>query len=267
MRLILPILLLLAACGSAPVPEEVAPAPAKEALPPPAIFPAPDRPVAQISSGAWSDEDSRDNSGESKRVFALLGIRPGLTVADVGAGSGYYTVRIAPALGPTGKLIANDVIPDYVARLKTRVAEAGLSNVEFVLGDSGNANLPQGGTDIALLVHMYHEIADPFSLLWHLHQSLRPGESRPDAAGPRAAPKAGAPWRGVVAIIDADRSTARHGTPPELLTCELHAAGYRRIAFNRLENASYLAVFEPVAAPDPALIEPCKAGATAPKRP
>ena len=271
MRLILPILLLVAACGSAPAPEKVpaeaaAPLPAFAGETPPSqIFPAPDRPVAQISTGAWSDEDSRDNSGESGRVFALLGIRPGLTVADIGAGSGYYTVRIAPELMPGGKLIANDVIPDYVARLKTRVAGAKLSNVEFLLGDPGNANLPPASTDIALMVHMYHEIEDPFGLLWHLHKSLRPGDARPDAGARTGKPRTGAPWRGVVAIIDADRSTARHGTPPDLLACELQAAGYRHIGFHRLENASYLAVFEPVAAPDPAAIEPCKAGPAARK--
>lgn len=256
MRFILPILLFVTACGGASAPkgdvaETVHPV---ASLP---IFPAPNRAVAQISTGAWSDEDSRDDSGESERVFSLLGIRPGLTVADIGAGSGYYTVRLAPALGASGKVIANDVIPDYVSRLKARVSELGFKNVDFLLGDPGNANLPRNSTDVALMVHMYHEIADPFSLLWHLHEGLRTGDVR-DASG--KAPKVGAPWRGLVAIIDADRSTARHGTPPDLLKCELAASGYRQIGFHRLENASYLAVFEPGERPDPAMIEPCKAG-------
>lgn len=269
MRRTLPILLLVAACGSAPAPEKAGPARETAPLaalagetPVPAarmVFPAPDRPVAQPGTGAWSDEESRDNSGDRQRVFALLGLRPGLAVADIGAGSGYYTVRIAPVLEPGGTLIANDIIPDYVARLKARVATAKLRNVQFVLGDPGNANLPPASTDVALMAHMYHEIADPFGLLWHLHRSLRPGDARPDPLQSGEL-RTGAPWRGIVAIIDTDRSTARHGTPPDLLACELQAAGYRRIAFHRLENASYLAVFEPVAAPAPAAIEPCKAG-------
>lgn len=259
MRLILPILLLLAACGGAPAPDEVATVAVPQPVVQP-IFPAPDRAVAQISTGSWSDEDSRDDTGESERVFALLGIRPGLTVADIGAGSGYYTVRLSPALGSSGKLIANDIIPDYVTRLKARVAGLGFTNVEFLLGDPGNANLPANSTDIALMVHMYHEIGDPFGLLWHLHDGLRTGEARGPA---EKAPRVGAPWRGVVAIIDADRSTARHGTPPELLKCEMAASGYRQIGFNRLENSSYLAVFEPVERPDPAMIKPCKASGRA----
>lgn len=263
MRLILPFLLLLAACGNAPLPPgnpaEAAAVPTQATVKP-LIFPSPDRPVAQISSGAWSDEDSRDDGGEATRVFRLLGIRPGLTVADIGAGSGYYTVRLAPELGAEGRVIANDVIPDYVSRLKARVSAKGLGNVDFVLGDPGNANLPPRSTDIALMVHMYHEIAEPFSLLWHLHDGLKPGAARPAASDAKAAQPAGAPFRGLVAVIDADRSTARHGTPPELLKCELAAAGFRQIAFHRLENSSYLAVFEPTERPDPAMIRPCKAG-------
>lgn len=265
MRLILPILLLLAACGGAPAPSDPPAAAAEETGQPSVpimVFPPPDRPVAQISTGAWSDEDSRDNVGEARRVFELLGIRPGLTVADIGAGSGYYTVRLAPVLGDGGRVIANDVIPDYVARLRARVQAMGFTNVDFLLGDPGNANLPPGGTDIALMVHMYHEIADPFGLLWHLHDGLRPGEARSVAPDARKAPPVGSPRRGLVAIIDADRPTARHGTPPELLKCELEAAGYRRIGFHRLENSSYLAVFEPVQQPDPAMIRPCKVGKT-----
>jgi SAM-dependent methyltransferase len=255
MHILFPILLLLAACGASPLPDDSRQEPGPVATP---VFPAPDRPVAQISTGAWSDEDSRDNGGESARVFALLGVRPGLTVADIGAGSGYYTVRLSPELGVGGRVIANDVIPDYVARLKARAAGLGLTNVDFLLGDPGNANLPAGSTDIALMVHMYHEIADPFALLWHLHDSLRPGATRKLVAGAKAA-QAGAPWRGMVAIIDADRSTARHGTPPELLKCELAASGYRQIGFHRLENASYLTLFEPIGKPDPKTIRPCRA--------
>ncbi|MCG2841846.1 class I SAM-dependent methyltransferase [Sandaracinobacter sp. RS1-74] len=252
MRFILPLLLLLAACGGAPAPAE--PPAAEKAAPQQLaqipIFPPPDRPVAAISgSGAWSDEDSRDDSREAERVFKLLGIRPGLTVADIGAGSGYYTVRLAPALAPGGRVIANDVIPDYVKRLQQRTQAKGLTNIEFVLGDSGNANLPRESVDIALMVHMYHEIADPFSLLWHLHESLKPGET--------AQSQAQSPG-GLVAIIDADRPTSRHGTPPDLLKCELKATGYRQIAFHRLENNSYLAIFEPESRPDPAKIQPCK---------
>ena len=203
------------------------------------LFPAPDRPVADIASASWSDETTRDNVGEAADIVRRLGIRPGLHVADIGAGSGYYAVRLSPVVGPAGRIYANDIIPDYLARLKRRAAQAGLSNIEFVLGDQGNANLPQQSVDLALMVHMYHEIADPFALLWHLQDDLKPG--------------------GRVAIIDSDRPTSRHGTPPSLLRCELAAVGYRQIGFSRLDNGSYLAVFQPAFRPDPAAIRPCKA--------
>lgn len=233
--------LLLGACelsSAQPVPEPAG-ASRVEKAPIGPVFPAPDRPVADIVSAAWSDEQSRDNEGEAERVLRLLGVKPGLSIADIGAGSGYYTSRLAPAVGQDGVVYANDIIPDYLARLRRRMATEGHDNVRFILGDAGNANLPPQSVDVALLVHMYHEIADPFGLLWHLHEDLKP--------------------EGRVAIIDANRPTARHGTPPALLKCELEAVGYRQLEVHRLSNGSYLALFEPIARPEPGAIRPCRA--------
>jgi predicted methyltransferase len=251
-----PLLLLavaLAACGSAPAsPAPEAPVPAAPVAPTPGpAFPLPDRPVAAIVTDAWSDEASRDNSGETEQVFRHLGIRPGQAIADIGAGSGYYTVRLSPAVGRAGQVYANDIMPDYLARLKRRVEKEGLTNVTLILGEPGNAKLPEGRIDVALMVHMYHEIEQPFGLLWHLHESLRP--AAPATGSAPATPP------GRIAIIDADRPTMRHGTPPALLRCELKAAGYRETAFHDLGPGGYLAVFEPVAQPDPAGIRPCPA--------
>jgi predicted methyltransferase len=236
MRTAVFIALVLGACND--VPHAAAPVTKDSETPGLARFPAPDRPVAGIVSDRWSDEDSRDNAGEAEEVVRLLGISPGIAIADIGAGSGYYTVRLSPRVGPEGTIYANDIIPDYLGRLKNRVSAEGLANVKTILGDPGNARLPAGSTDIALMVHMYHEIEDPFGLLWHLHESLKPG--------------------GRVAIIDADRPTARHGTPPTLLKCELEAAGYTQVAFHPLQG-NYLAVFEPVGRPEPETIRPCRA--------
>ena len=237
-------LLLLAGCDAVPTAEAaVRPSPAAAPVESPAermVFPAPDRPVADIASGNWSDEATRDNGGEAADVVRRLGIRAGMHVADIGAGSGYYTIRLSPVVGPAGRVYANDIIPDYLARLKRRAADVGLANVQFVLGDSGDTNLPDQSVDLALMVHMYHEIGDPFGLLWRLQDDLKPG--------------------GRVAIMDSDRPTSRHGTPPGLLRCELEAVGYRQIGFSRLENGSYLAVFQPAFRPDPGSIRPCKPG-------
>lgn len=220
--------------GSAPGAERATPA--AEGAPAP-VFPRPDRPVAAIVSDQYSDEASRDRAGEAELVIRLAGIRPGMAVADIGAGRGYYTVRLAPVVGERGVVFANDVMAPVVRRLAERAERAGLANVRPVLGAAGNANLPPASTDLALMVHMYHEIADPFGLLWHLHAQLRPG--------------------GRVAIVENDRPTQFHGTPPALLHCELAAAGYRPEAFHRLPTGSYLAIFAPRSRPAPDAIRPC----------
>lgn len=206
----------------------------------PSPFPRPDRPVASIVADEWSDETSRDNAREAEQVMVFLGARPGMTIADIGAGSGYYTVRLAPRLMPTGKVVAEDIVPAYVARLRARVRKAGLKNVEVVLGSPDDPKLKPASIDAALLVHMYHEVQQPFALLWHLRAALRPG--------------------GKVAIVDIDRATQNHGTPRALLACELHAVGYRRIGDLDLGDAGgYLAVFEPVGPrPAPRAIKACR---------
>ena len=96
--------------------------------------------MASIVSDQWSSEDSRERAGEAERVIGWMGIRPDLTVADIGAGAGYYTVRLAQAVGPNGRVLAQDVMPDYVARLRRRVA--AMPNVSVGLGEPGDPRLP-----------------------------------------------------------------------------------------------------------------------------
>ena len=219
--------LLLAACNPAP------------ASPPPTttVFPLPDRPVASIISSSWSDEASRDNSGETEEILKLLKIAPGQTIADIGAGSGYYTARLSPIIGPSGKIYAQDIIPDYLARLKSRIAQEKLTNVEAILGAPDNPNLPPASIDTALLVHMYHEIEQPYALLWNLHASLKP--------------------TGQLAIIDARRETQNHGTPPALLKCEVEQVGYTQTALHPLPTGDYLAIFKPTQRANPQTLKPC----------
>ena len=210
---------------------------------PAARYPAPVRPVAPVVSDRWRDEDSRERVGEAAHVIGWLDLRPGMSVADIGAGSGYYTTRIAAAVGPGGHVLAQDVMPQYVAELRDRVATAGLGNVAVGLGDPGDPRLPPRSVDVALMVHMYHEIALPYALLGNLAPSLRPG--------------------GRLGIVDVDDATERHGTPRALLDCELAASGYRRVAFHWLlvqpPRSEYLAVFEPPASPpDPASVVACR---------
>ena len=212
---------------------------------PAGAFPAPDRPVARIVTDIWHDEQTRDQAGEAERVMNLLGVKPGSAVADIGAGSGYYTVRLARRVGLAGHVYAEDVVPDYLKRLAQRVASEGLaSEVTLLRGEPHDPRLPPGSLDLALLVHMYHEVQQPYGLLWNLRPALR--------AGAR------------VAVIDARKQTEAHGTPPDLLRCELAAVGYRRTTFYDLQESTYLAVFalpsHPAGPTSPAAIRPCAPG-------
>ncbi|GAA0580419.1 methyltransferase domain-containing protein [Craurococcus roseus] len=221
---------------SAAAPEPVAPAPPGLAA---ERFPKPERPVAGIVSDQWASEDSRERAGEAAKVMDLLAIRPGMAAADIGAGAGYYVGRLSRRVGPEGRVFAQDIERKYLDRLRQRVARERLSNVSLVLGEPHDPRLPPRSVDVALLVHMYHEIAQPFGLLANLATAMRPG--------------------GRVAILDVDGPVRAHGTPRALLVCELAAVGYREAAWHWIEGRSvYLAVFEPPAEPpEPERIRPC----------
>jgi predicted methyltransferase len=142
---------------------------------PAAVFPKPDRPVADIISPIWHDEKERDNAGEPRQLVRLLGIKSGMTIADIGAGSGYYVVRLSPIVAPSGRITAQDVVPEYLRSLRRRVRDLGLENVAVSLGEPHDPRLPPGSLDIAILVHMYHEIAQPYGLLYNLVPAFKPG--------------------------------------------------------------------------------------------
>ena len=131
-------------------------------------FPSPDRPVADIVSPIWHNEKERDEAGEARQLVRLLGIKSGMTVADIGAGSGYYVERLSPIVGPHGRIIAEDVVPEYLRDLRKRVRALGLQNVTITPGEPHDPRLPTNSADIAILVHMYHEIAQPYALLYNL---------------------------------------------------------------------------------------------------
>jgi predicted methyltransferase len=191
-----------------------------------AAFPQPKRPVAGIISPIWHSEKERDAAGEPRQLVRLLGIKTGMTIADIGTGSGYYVVRLSPIVGPSGRIIAQDVVPDYLQSLRDRVRDLGLHNVTVALGEPHDPRLPAHSLDLAILVHMYHEIAQPYGLFYNLAPALKTG--------------------GRVAVVDANGPTAEHGTPPDLLRCELAAVGYREIGFHPLSGSdAYLAIFAP----------------------
>jgi ubiquinone/menaquinone biosynthesis C-methylase UbiE len=151
-----------------------------------------------------------------------------MRVADVGAGDGYYVVRMAQRVGATGRVYGQDIVPEYLALLADRVREEQLANVAVVRGDPHDPRLPRDSVDAAIMIHMYHEITDPYALLWNLAHALRDGAQ--------------------VGILDMTFPTDQHGTPPWLLECELGVVGYRPVRTVATGDDEYLAIFRAPAA-------------------
>ncbi len=204
-------------------------------------FPKPARPVSPIVSASYSNEDARDSMREAETVMELADVKEGMYVADIGAGEGYYTVRLAPLVGRKGRVLAQDIVPETRNALAHRVTREDLHNVAVKLGKPNDPLLPDGSFDRVFMIHMYHEIEQPSEFLWNLRPDLKKN--------------------GRVVVVDADRPTDRHGTPPRLLICEFAAVGYQLTRFERLKDSeSYFAQFEPVGGrPEPKDIPTCPA--------
>jgi predicted methyltransferase len=143
--------------------------------PAPPIHPLTGRQIAGIATDStWMDRTGRQQEEEPDRALDLVGILPGMRVADIGAGSGYMTTRLSPRVGPTGKVYANDVQPALLQIVRQKAASQGLSNIELVLGTETDARLPEGAIDLALLVDVYHEFSHPQEMLRSIRRSLKP---------------------------------------------------------------------------------------------
>ncbi len=203
-------------------------------------FPQPDRPVSDLGANQFSTETDRDNRGEAETVMDLAGIAPGMSVADIGAGNGYYTVRLAKRVGENGRVLAQDIDEDAIARLGRRVERERFDNVSIKLGEGDDPRLPEDSFDRIFLVHMYHEVQEPYAFLWRLWPALREG--------------------GQVIVVDVDRPTDQHGIDPLLLSCEFERVGFTLDAFKDApELAGYYAQFKRAAKrPAPEDIEPCR---------
>lgn len=206
----------------------------------PGPFPTPDRPVADVVSARWSSEDARDRLREADQVMDRADIRPGMTVADIGAGEGYYTIRLAQRVGSEGRVLAEDIVAAWRDRLAERVARERLDNVSVRLGEPADPKLPPRSFDRVLMVHMYHEIDQPYEFLWRLYPALKPD--------------------GLVVVVDAERPTRAHGTPPALLKCEFESVGFTQVSIQNMPSAGgYLATFRATGPrPEPSAIRPCR---------
>ena len=202
-------------------------------------FPQPYRPVSALGSNQFSTEVERDSVNEAVTVMDLAQIEPGMTVADIGAGEGYYTVRLAERVGAKGRVLAQDIDRAALQRLGSRVERERLDNVSIKLGKVDNPRLPDASFDRVFLVHMYHEVGEPYAFLWRLRPALSKG--------------------GRVIVVDTDRPTDQHGIPPALLFCEFGTVGFRLTEFVRKpELQGYYAQFEAIGdRPAAGSIRPC----------
>jgi SAM-dependent methyltransferase len=143
----------------------------------------------------------RDQKLHVDRVLDLLDIAPGKAVADVGAGSGWFTVRAAARVGSSGQVYAEDINPDAIDYIKNRAAKENLANVHTILGEVTDTKLPRSSVDAVLILKTYHEFEQPIPLMKRLRASLRPGAK--------------------IGIIDRNGNGTDHGLMPDIVEREM----------------------------------------------
>ncbi len=189
---------------------------------------APQRPTSTPYAGDLSifEYPERDKKLQIDRVMDLLGIRPGKSVVDIGAGSGWFTVRAARRVAPGGTVYAEDINAEAIKYIDQRAQKEKLGNVKTVLGTPDELKLPPGSVDAALMLKVYHEIAHPIPVMKELRAALRPGAK--------------------VGIIDRNGSGTDHGLNLEIVVREMGEAGYRLEAkydFTKADGQDYFLIF------------------------
>lgn len=190
---------------------------------------APQRPTSTPYSGDLSifEYPDRDKKLQIDRVMDLLGITAGKTVADIGAGSGWFTVRAAARVGDKGSTIAEDINPKAIDYIHQRAAKENLANVRTVLGTPDDPKLPPKSVDAVLLLKVYHEIAHPIPFMQAVRASLAPGAK--------------------VGIIDRNGNGANHGLNRDVVEREMGEAGYKLTGFydfTKADGQDYFLIFE-----------------------
>jgi SAM-dependent methyltransferase len=191
--------------------------------------PTTDRPTSTPYSGDLSifEYPDRDKKLQIDRVMDLLGITAGKNVADIGAGSGWFTVRAARRVGPTGAVLAEDINPRAIEYIGKRVVKDDLSNVRTVLGGTDDPRLPTGSVDAVLMLKVYHEIAHPVAFVKALKPALRAGAK--------------------VGIIDRNGNGADHGINHDVVVKEMGEAGFKLVGtydFTKADKEDYFLIFQ-----------------------
>jgi SAM-dependent methyltransferase len=196
----------------------------------PAPAPGEHRKTSEPYTGDLSifDSPGRDDRLQVNRVMDILGITTGKTVADIGAGSGWFTVRAARRVGEGGAVYAVDINPESIRYVDARAQKEQLRNIKTILGKADDPLLPASAVDAVLLLKTYHEVAEPVVLLRNLRAALRPGAK--------------------VGIIDRNGNGEDHGVGREVVLREATQAGYRLLEqydFVKGDKMDYFLVFVP----------------------
>ena len=194
----------------------------------PAAAEATQRPTSTPYSGDLGifEYPDRDKKLQIGRVMDLLGIQPGRSVADIGAGSGWFTVRASQRVGPAGTVYAEDINPKAISAIGERVKKERIGNVRTVLGTAEDPKLPPKSVDAVLMLKVYHEIEHPVPVMRELRQALKPGAK--------------------VGIIDRNGNGSDHGLDRKVVEQEMSEAGFRvdgRYDFTKADGQDYFLVF------------------------
>lgn len=188
-----------------------------------------ERPTSRPYAGDLSifEYPDRDKKLHVDRVMDLLGLAPGKVVADIGAGSGWFTVRAAARVAPSGAVYAEDINPQAIDYITERATREKLENVRPVLGTVDDTKLPANSIDAVLILKTYHEFAHPIPLMERLKLSLRPGAK--------------------IGIIDRNGDGTDHGIMPDVVEREMAQAGFKRVGmydFTKTDGQDYFLIFE-----------------------
>src|SRR5580704_14609591 len=173
------------------------------------------------------EDPGRDKRLQIDRVMDLLNIKPGSTVADIGAGGGWFSVRAARRVAPNGRVIAEEINPKAINSIQQRAKREHLSNIETLLGTPDDPKLTANSLDAALMLKVYHEIAHPPLVLANLRDALKPGAR--------------------FGIIDRNGNGADHGLKESIVRAEVERAGFRQVArydFTKADGQDYFLIFE-----------------------
>jgi ubiquinone/menaquinone biosynthesis C-methylase UbiE len=127
-----------------------------------------------LSGADWLDREQREREEQPEKAITELNLKPGMFVGDVGAGTGFYSIRVARAVAPNGVVYANDIQPGMLEKLKANATAQNVGNVVTILGTESDPRLPAGKLDLVLLVDVYHEFSRPQRMLDRIRESLKP---------------------------------------------------------------------------------------------